>query len=176
MRTWWCCRLTPEQKGQMIGIIMREAVGFGPLDPQLKDPPITGIMVNAVDDIYIERDGKMLRSRVKFDDISQMMNAIRRMAATVGRRVDESSPMVDARLPDGSRFNAVIPPAAIRGPAITPRKFSSFQLGLDDLIKLGSLSPAMATFLENVVKGKLSLMVSEAPARARPPPSMCSGR
>jgi pilus assembly protein CpaF len=110
MRTWWCCRLTPEQKGQMIGIIMREAVGFGPLDPQLKDPPITGIMVNAVDDIYIERDGKMLRSRVKFDDISQMMNAIRRMAATVGRRVDESSPMVDARLPDGSRFNAVIPP------------------------------------------------------------------
>jgi pilus assembly protein CpaF len=152
--------LSPEQKNQMIGIIMREAVGFGPLDPLLKDPTITEIMVNAVDEIYIERDGKMLRSRVKFDDVSQMLNVIRRMAATVGRRVDESSPMVDARLPDGSRFNAVIPPAAIRGPAITIRKFSSFQLGLDDLIKLGTLSPAMASFLENVVKGRLSLMVS----------------
>ena len=152
--------VTPEQKRQMVGIIMREAVGFGPLDPLLKDETITEIMVNAADEIYIERDGKMLRSRVKFDDISQMMNVIRRIAATVGRRVDESSPMVDARLPDGSRLNAVIPPAAIRGPAITIRKFSSFQLGLDDLIKLGSLSPAMATFLENVVKGKLSLMVS----------------
>jgi pilus assembly protein CpaF len=176
MRTWWCCRLTPEQKGQMIGIIMREAVGFGPLDPQLKDPTITGIMVNAVDDSYIERDGKMLRSRVKFDDISQMMNAIRRMAATVGRRVDESSPMVGCPPARREPLQRCHPPAAIRGPAITPCKFSSFQLGLDDLIKLGSLSPAMATFLENVVKGKLSLMVSEAPARARPPPSMCSGR
>src|SRR5438552_6874474 len=118
--------LSPEQKSQIIGIIMREAVGFGPLDPLLHDPTITEIMVNAVDEIYIERDGKMLRSRVKFDDGSQMLNLIRRMAATVGRRADESSPMVDARLPDGSRFNAVIPPAAIRGPAITIRKFSSF--------------------------------------------------
>ena len=152
--------VTPEQKSQLIGIIMREAVGFGPLDPLLKDETITEIMVNAADEIYIERGGKMLRSRVKFDDISQMMNVIRRMAATVGRRVDESSPMVDARLPDGSRFNAVIPPAAIRGPAITIRKFSSFRLGLDDLIKVGSLSPAMAAFLQDVVKGKLSLIVS----------------
>jgi pilus assembly protein CpaF len=152
--------VTPEQKSQLIGIIMREAVGFGPLDPLLKDETITEIMVNAADEIYIERGGRMLRSRVKFDDISQMMNVIRRMAATVGRRVDESSPMVDARLPDGSRFNAVIPPAAIRGPAITIRKFSSFRLGLDDLIKVGSLSPAMAAFLQDVVKGKLSLIVS----------------
>jgi pilus assembly protein CpaF len=152
--------VTPEQKSQLIGIIMREAVGFGPLDPLLKDETITEIMVNAADEIYIERGGKMLRSRVKFDDISQMLNVIRRMAATVGRRVDESSPMVDARLPDGSRFNAVIPPAAIRGPAITIRKFSSFRLGLDDLIKVGSLSPAMAAFLQDVVKGKLSLIVS----------------
>jgi len=152
--------VTPEQKSQLIGIIMREAVGFGPLDPLLKDETITEIMVNAADEIYIEGGGKMLRSRVKFDDISQMLNVIRRMAATVGRRVDESSPMVDARLPDGSRFNAVIPPAAIRGPAITIRKFSSFRLGLDDLIKVGSLSPAMAAFLQDVVKGKLSLIVS----------------
>ena len=152
--------VTPEQKSQLIGIIMREAVGFGPLDPLLKDETITEIMVNAADEIYIERGGRMLRSRVKFDDISQMLNVIRRMAATVGRRVDESSPMVDARLPDGSRFNAVIPPAAIRGPAITIRKFSSFRLGLDDLIKVGSLSPAMAAFLQDVVKGKLSLIVS----------------
>jgi pilus assembly protein CpaF len=152
--------VTREQKSQMVGIIMREAVGFGPLDPLLKDETITEIMVNAADEIYIERGGRMLRSQVKFDDISQMMNVIRRMAATVGRRVDESSPMVDARLPDGSRFNAVIPPAAIRGPAITIRKFSGFRLGLDDLIKVGSLSPAMAAFLQDVVKGKLSLIVS----------------
>jgi hypothetical protein len=83
--------LSPEQKGQMIGIIMREAVGFGPLDPLLKDPTITETMVNAVDEIYIERDGKLLRSRVKFDNISQMMNVIRRMAATVGRRVESQA-------------------------------------------------------------------------------------
>jgi pilus assembly protein CpaF len=152
--------VSPEQRTQMVGIIMREAVGFGPLDSLLHDETITEIMVNAADEIYIEREGKMLRSKVKFDDISQMMNVIRRMAATVGRRVDESSPMVDARLPDGSRFNAVIPPAAIRGPAITIRKFSSYRLGLDDLIKVGTMSPAMGTFLQDVVKGKLSLMVS----------------
>ena len=148
------------QKAQIVAIIMREAVGFGPLDPLLADETITEIMVNAADEIYIERDGQMFRSRARFEDNSQMMNVIRRMAATVGRRVDESSPMVDARLPDGSRFNAIIPPAAIRGPAITIRKFSSYRLGLDDLIKLGSMSPAMAAFLQDVVRGKLSLIVS----------------
>src|SRR5258708_24109533 len=126
-------------KSQIVAIIMREAVGFGPLDPLLADETITEIMVNAVDEIYIERDGQMFRSRARFEDISQMMNVIRRMASTVGRRVDESSPMVDARLPDGSRFNAIIPPAAMRAHAITIRKFSSYRLRLARLHKLGAM-------------------------------------
>ena len=152
--------LRPEQKTQMVNLILRDAVGYGPLDPLLRDATISEIMVNAPDEVYIERNGQMLRSQVRFEDVAQMMNVIRRMAATVGRRVDESSPMVDARLPDGSRFNAVIPPAATRGPALTIRKFRSFQMGLDDLIAEGTMSPAMASFLRSAVEGRLSILVS----------------
>ena len=152
--------LRPEQKTQVVKVIMRDAVGFGPLDPLLNDPSISEIMVNAADEIYIERKGQMLRSQARFDDLGQLMNVIRRMVASIGRRIDESSPMVDARLPDGSRLNAVIPPAATRGPALTIRKFRSFQMGLDDLIAEGTLSPAMASFLQRAVEGRLSILIS----------------
>ena len=140
--------LRAKQKDQLVGVILREAVGYGPLDPLLKEPLVTEIMVNAPDEIYIERGGQLFRSQVRFDDNSQLMNVIRRMAASIGRRVDETSPMVDARLPDGSRLNAVIPPAATRGPVLTIRKFRAFQMGLDDLIDEGTMSPAMASFLQ----------------------------
>jgi pilus assembly protein CpaF len=152
--------LRPEQKNQLVGLILRDAIGFGPLDPLLKDPSISEIMVNAADEVYIERSGQMLRSQVHFEDIAQLMNVIRRMVASIGRRIDESSPMVDARLPDGSRLNAVIPPAATRGPALTIRKFRAFQMGLDDLIAEGTLSPAMASFLQRAVEGRLSILIS----------------
>ena len=152
--------LLPQQKQQLGAVILREAVGYGPIDPLLKDPTVTEVMVNAPDEIYIERNGQLLRSNVRFDDMSQLINVMRRMAASVGRRIDESSPMVDARLPDGSRLNAVIPPAATRGPALTIRKFRSFRLGLEGLIDEGSLSPAMATFLQSAVEGRLSVLVA----------------
>jgi pilus assembly protein CpaF len=152
--------LRPDQKDQVVNIILREAVGYGPLDPLLNDPSISEIMVNAADEVYVERNGQMLRSQVRFDDIAQLMNVIRRMVASIGRRIDESSPMVDARLPDGSRLNAVIPPAATRGPALTIRKFRSFQMGLEDLVAEGTLSPAMAAFLQRAVEGRLSILIS----------------
>jgi pilus assembly protein CpaF len=152
--------MRPEQKSALITFILRESVGFGPIDPLLKDPDITEIMVNAPDEVYIERAGQILRTQVRFEDNSQLMNVIRRMAATIGRRVDESTPMVDARLPDGSRLNAVIPPAATRGPALTIRKFRSFTMGLDELIREGTLSPAMAGFLQSAVQGRLNILIS----------------
>ncbi|MEA2647211.1 MAG: pilus assembly protein CpaF, partial [Chloroflexota bacterium] len=152
--------LQPHQKHQLVTYILRESVGYGPIDPLLKDPTITEVMVNAPDEIYIERNGQILRSQVRFDDNSQLMNVIRRMAASIGRRVDETSPMVDARLPDGSRLNAVIPPAATRGPALTIRKFRAFKMGLEDLVGEGTLSPAMAAFLQAAVRGRLNLVIS----------------
>jgi pilus assembly protein CpaF len=152
--------LRPEQKHQMITVILREAIGYGPIDPLIHDATITEIMVNAPDEVYIERNGQILRSQVTFENVAQLLNVIRRIAATVGRRVDETSPMVDARLPDGSRINAVIPPAAIRGPALTIRKFRAFQMGLDDLIDEGTLSPTMAIYLQAAVEGRLSILVS----------------
>ncbi|MDP9325267.1 MAG: Flp pilus assembly complex ATPase component TadA, partial [Candidatus Dormibacteraeota bacterium] len=102
--------LRPEQKSALLTYILQESVGYGPIDPLLKDPNITEIMVNAPDEVYIERGGQIMRTQVRFEDNGQLLNVIRRMAATIGRRVDESTPMVDARLPDGSRLNAVIPP------------------------------------------------------------------
>ncbi|MFY9614536.1 MAG: CpaF family protein [Candidatus Dormiibacterota bacterium] len=152
--------LRPEQKSALLTYILRESVGYGPIDPLLKDPNVTEIMVNAPDEVYIERGGQILRTQIRFEDNSQLMNVIRRMAATIGRRIDESTPMVDARLPDGSRLNAVIPPAATRGPALTIRKFRSFNMGLDQLIGEGTLSPAMASFLQAAVQGRLNILIS----------------
>src|SRR3981081_1632262 len=125
------------ERERLIDEVLDETFGFCPLDVLLKDPTISDILINGPHKIYVERRGKMEKTDVKFRDNDHLMQIIDRIVSKVGRRIDETSPMVDARLPDGSRFNAIIPPAAIRGPAITIRKFSTFRLGLEDLIKVG---------------------------------------
>jgi len=135
-------------------------VGLGPLEPLLSDPEITEIMVNGPYNVYVERKGKLVLSDTVFKDDNQVMNVINRIVSSVGRRVDESSPMVDARLADGSRVNAVIPPIALNGPTLTIRKFSKNPLTTGDLIRYGSVSPKMMGFLDACVKGKLNIIVS----------------
>lgn len=140
--------------------IYNNVVGLGPLEPLLADPEITEIMVNGPYNVYVERKGKLVLSDTVFKDNQQVMNVINRIVSSVGRRVDETSPMVDARLADGSRVNAVIPPIALNGPTLTIRKFSKNPLTTGDLIRFTSVSPKMMNFLEACVKGKLNIIVS----------------
>lgn len=140
--------------------VYNNVVGLGPLEPLLADPEITEIMVNGPYNVYVERKGKLVLSDTVFKDDNQVMNVINRIVSSVGRRVDESSPMVDARLADGSRVNAVIPPIALNGPTLTIRKFSKNPLTTGDLIRYGSVSPKMMGFLDACVKGKLNIIVS----------------
>ena len=140
--------------------LFNDIVGLGPLEPLLADPDITEIMVNSYDKVYVEIRGKIEQTDVKFRDNNHVMNIINRIVSSVGRRIDESSPMVDARLADGSRVNAVIPPIALSGPSITIRKFSKNPLGVSDLIRFSSVSPQMMAFLEACVKARMNIIVS----------------
>lgn len=137
-----------------------EVIGYGPLEPLLKDDSITEIMVNGPSQIYIERNGKIELSDIAFRDNEHVMNIIDRIVSTIGRHIDEASPMVDARLKDGSRVNVIIPPLSLKGPIITIRKFSKKPISIHDLIRFGSISQHMASFLEACVKGKLNIIVS----------------
>lgn len=140
--------------------IYNNVVGLGPLEPLLDDPEITEIMVNGPYQVYVERRGKLEKTNTVFKDNNHILNVINRIVSSVGRRVDESSPMVDARLADGSRVNAIIPPIALNGPTLTIRKFSKTPLQVSDLIRFSSVSPKMTGFLEACVKGKLNIIVS----------------
>ena len=140
--------------------LFSDIVGLGPIDPLLADPDISEIMVNGPDLVYVEMKGKLQKTNVKFRDSAHVMNVINRIVTSVGRRIDESSPMVDARLEDGSRVNAIIPPCALTGPTITIRKFSKNPLTVADLIRFGSVSPKMVSFLEACVKARLNIVVS----------------
>jgi len=140
--------------------VLNEAVGLGPLEALLEDDDVTEIMVNAFDDIYVERKGKLTRSDISFSSDSAVMSAIERIVSPLGRRIDESSPMVDARLPDGSRVNAIIPPLALRGPTLTIRKFAKKKLNVDDLLGFGTVSPAMAQFLKMAVEQHCNIIIS----------------
>ena len=140
--------------------VLNEAVGLGPLEALLEDDDVTEIMVNAFDDIYVERKGKLTRSDIAFSSDSAVMSAIERIVSPLGRRIDESSPMVDARLPDGSRVNAIIPPLALRGPTLTIRKFAKKKLNVDDLLGFGTVSPAMAQFLKMAVEQHCNIIIS----------------
>ena len=133
---------------------------MGPLEPLLENPDVTEIMVNGPYNVYIERRGKLELSSAKFNDNEHVMNVINRIVSSIGRRIDESSPMVDARLADGSRVNAIIPPLSLVGPVITIRKFSKRPLTVNDLIRFNSVSPKMMTFLDACVKGKMNIIVS----------------
>lgn len=140
--------------------IMDEVVGFGPIEPLINDPEITEIMVNGPDQIYIERFGKIEKAYVLFRDEAHVLHIIDKIVSPIGRRIDESTPMVDARLPNGSRVNAIIPPLALNGPTITIRKFSKEPLTIHDLIRFGTITPRMTAFLEACVKGRLNIIIS----------------
>jgi len=137
-----------------------EAIGLGPLEPMLADPTITEIMVNRCDEVFVERAGQLQRWPVNFTSDRAVQGIIERIVAPIGRRIDESSPMVDARLKDGSRVNAVVPPLALKGPSITIRKFSKRKLGSDDLLKYNSASPAMIEFLRVCVEQRKNMLIS----------------
>jgi pilus assembly protein CpaF len=137
-----------------------DVAGLGPLEPLLANPDVTEIMVNGPNQVFVEKDGKLSATDVRFRDTAHVMNIIDRIVSSIGRRIDESSPMVDARLPDGSRVNAVIPPLSLTGPTITIRKFSRKPFTPQDLIRFGSVSQKMMAFLEVCVKGRMNIVVS----------------
>jgi len=140
--------------------IINDVTGFGPINPLLQDPEVTEVMVNGPEMVYFEKEGKLELSDIKFRDNEQVMQVIEKIVAPLGRRIDESSPMVDARLPDGSRVNAIIPPLALNGPTITIRKFSKDPYTIEDLVKFGTLTSEMAMFLDACVKAKLNIFIS----------------
>jgi pilus assembly protein CpaF len=152
--------LTRDERRQIIREITDDILGYGPLEPFLRDDSVTEVMCNSFDRIYVERNGKIERTQAAFADNSHLLRIIDKIVSQVGRRVDEASPMVDARLPDGSRVNAIIPPLALRGPTLTIRKFSRDPYTMNDLISFGSISPRAAQFLAACVKGKLNILVS----------------
>ncbi len=147
-------------RSRLVKEIYNNVVGLGPLEPLLIDPEITEIMVNGPYSVYVERRGKIELSSTVFKNSEHLMNVLNRIVSSIGRRIDESSPMVDARLADGSRVNAIIPPLALNGPTITIRKFSKKPYTDSDLIRFGSTSPKMISFLEACVKGKMNVIVS----------------
>src|SRR5215204_9475 len=152
--------LSREERRELVRQITDDILGYGPLEPFLRDDSVTEVMVNAFDRIYIERDGKLERTLSTFADNAHLLRIIEKIVSQIGRRVDEASPMVDARLPDGSRVNAIIPPLALRGPTLTIRKFSRDPYTMDDLINFGSLSAKSAQFLAQCVRGKLNMLIS----------------
>jgi pilus assembly protein CpaF len=152
--------LTREERRQIIREITDDILGYGPLEPFLRDDTITEVMVNSHEQIYVERKGKIERTNAAFADNAHLLRIIDKIVSQVGRRVDEASPMVDARLPDGSRVNAIIPPLALKGPTLTIRKFSRDPYTMNDLITFGTLTPKAAQFLAACVKGKLNILIS----------------
>src|SRR5256886_11069517 len=137
-----------------------DILGHGPLERPLADESVTEIMINGPYDIWIERQGRLYETSIRFTDESHLRRIINKIVAQVGRRIDESSPMVDARLPDGSRVNAVLPPLSLSGPLVTIRKFSKRRLDLDDIVRLGTLTPETVDFLERCVRAELNIVVS----------------
>ena len=152
--------LTRAERVRMLEQITDEILGLGPLEPLLRDETLTEVMVNGPQQVYIERDGKLELTNVTFQNDEHVMRIIQRIIAPIGRRVDESSPMVDARLADGSRVNAIIPPLSLVGPVITIRKFSATPFTVDDLIRFGTATPEMFEFLEACVKARLNIFVA----------------
>ncbi|MEX1227409.1 MAG: ATPase, T2SS/T4P/T4SS family [Marinobacter sp.] len=144
----------------LIADIVSEAIGFGPIEPFLEDEEVTEIMVNGPDKIYLEKRGKLTKSNASFSSVQALMNVIERIVSPLGRRIDEGNPMIDARLPDGSRVNAIIPPLSLTGPTLTIRKFAKERFVISDLVGFGSMSEEMAQFLEICVKYRQNLVVS----------------
>ena len=152
--------LSRQEKHRLFEQIAAEILGFGPLQPLLEDNDITEVMVNGAKSCYFEKAGKILRAPITFESDEHVMRIIDRIVAPLGRRIDESSPYVDARLPDGSRVNAVIPPISLVGPCLTIRKFSKDPFTVEQLIDFGSLTPSAVLFLEAAVKSRFNIIIS----------------
>jgi pilus assembly protein CpaF len=152
--------LSKPERMRLFDQIAAEILGFGPMQPLLEDDTITEIMVNGFKNIYIERSGKIFRVPITFEDDEHVMRIIERIVAPLGRRVDESSPYVDARLPDGSRVNAVIPPVSLVGPVLTIRKFAKNPIQMEKLIEFGTITQEAVTFLKACVEGKVNIVIS----------------
>jgi len=148
------------ERARIVADICDEILGLGPIEPLLKDETITEVMINGPKKIFVERKGKLQLTNVQFHDDAHLMTIIERIVSPLGRRIDEASPLVDARLADGSRVNAIVPPLSLIGPCVTIRKFTKNPLSIDNLVGFGTLSEEMAEFLEACVKARLNIMVS----------------
>jgi pilus assembly protein CpaF len=153
-------RLSRDDRERLTSEIADDILGHGPLERLLADDSITEIMVNGPFDVWVERQGRLFETTVRFTDESHLRRIINKMVAQIGRRIDESSPMVDARLPDGSRVNALIPPLSLGGPLVTIRKFSKRRLDLSDLVRLGTLNTETVEFLQRCILAKLNILIS----------------
>jgi pilus assembly protein CpaF len=152
--------LSRDDRDRLEGEIADDILGHGPLERLLNDDSITEVMVNGPYDVWIERQGRLYETNVRFTDESHLRRIINKIVAQVGRRIDESSPLVDARLPDGSRVNAIIPPLSLSGPLVTIRKFSKKRLDLTDMLRLGTLSPETIDFLQRCIEAELNALIS----------------
>ncbi|HHX51132.1 MAG TPA: CpaF family protein [Clostridia bacterium] len=152
--------LSRSEKLNLVTDLFHEVTGLGPITPLIDDPTVSEVMVNGPHQVYVERNGKLELADVSFRDDDHVLHIIEKIVAPLGRRIDESMPMVDARLPDGSRVNAIIPPLSLNGPSLTIRKFAKDPFTMSDLIRFGTLSPEMARFLEAGVKARLNILVS----------------
>ncbi len=152
--------ITRVERSRLSTVLFNEVMGLGPLEALLNDPGVTEVMVNGPKQVFVEQGGKIKLSDVRFRDEEAVMQVVEKIVSAIGRHVDEASPMVDARLKDGSRVNIIIPPLSLVGPVITIRKFSKTPFTVHDLINFGSLTPRMASFLEACVKGNLNMMVA----------------
>jgi pilus assembly protein CpaF len=152
--------LSAIEKSQLLRGVMDDIFGLGPIEPFLREPDVTDVLVNGPGQVYIERQGRLELTDARFRDDQHVLQVIQRIASQVGRRIDESSPMLDARLADGSRVNAVIPPLALDGPAMSIRRFGANPLDIDRLVDLGAVAEEMVTFLRSCVQGRLNLLIA----------------
>lgn len=148
------------ERASLVRDIQHEMLGLGPLEPLLADPTIADILVNSHSQVYVERRGKLERTDIRFADDAHLMKIIDKIVSRVGRRIDESSPMVDARLPDGSRVNAIIPPVALDGPIVSIRRFAVVPLKIEDIIQYKTLTPEMASILQGLATAKVNMLIS----------------
>ena len=152
--------VTVAERERLIEEVLDEVFGLGPLEPLLKDPTVSDIMVNGFDNVYVERAGKLVETTVRFKSQPHLRMIIDRIVSGVGRRIDDSSPIVDARLPDGSRVCAVIPPLSLTGPVVSIRRFGKKLLSTEDLLKHETLTPGMLDFLSGCVEARLNIVIA----------------
>jgi pilus assembly protein CpaF len=152
--------LSAGERRDVLQAVADDVLGYGPIEVLLRDPTVNEVMVNGPERVYVERDGKMVRTEVRFDDEAHVRRVVDKIVSQVGRRIDEATPMVDARLPDGSRVNAMIHPLAIDGPFVTIRRFAAEPYRIHDLVRMGTLSDQVAMFIDACVRGRLNVVVS----------------